>query len=220
MPRPRHGTRNTVAGLFFPLPPMRPAERCSFVAALTGHGQEARRVAPARPGRPGEELLGTSVQSARISTLRRRRRGSWASVTFVARMWSAAVLDLALPARSMMASGSPDAVWPCSAKAVSGWPNVFCQVGAVWSFSNAVTMVSSISTGIRGQRPEPFPGSGPGKADRLQCPRRVRGRTATRRETTGSEATGSNSSSGNFGDDIAEISRHDAKQITTSRTAQ
>ena len=46
-------------------------------------------------------------ESARISTLRRRWRGSWASASRVASIWSAAVFDPALPARSTMASGSP-----------------------------------------------------------------------------------------------------------------
>ena len=59
-------------------------------------------------------------ESARISTRRRRWRGSWASASRVASMWSAAVFDPALPGRSMMASGSPDPAAPWSAKTVSG----------------------------------------------------------------------------------------------------
>ena len=46
-------------------------------------------------------------ESVRISTRRRRRRGSWASASRVTSMCSAAVFDPALPGRSTMASGFP-----------------------------------------------------------------------------------------------------------------
>ena len=59
-------------------------------------------------------------ESARTRALRRRWRGSWASASRVASIWSAAVFDPALPARSMMASGSPFPAAPWSAKAVMG----------------------------------------------------------------------------------------------------
>ena len=126
-------------------------------------------------------------ESARMRTLRRRWPGSWARASRVISMWSAAVLDPAFPGRSMMASGSPDPSGPWSAKAASGWnPKVFFQVGVAWAFSEyAVTTVASMSTvtsgavrargGVRGQRPGPVAGRGPGGADGLQRPRRVRG---------------------------------------------
>ena len=112
-------------------------------------------------------------ESARISTCRRRCRGSCASASRVTSIWSAAVSDPALPGRSMMASGSPPPSGPWSANAVSGWkPKVFFQVGAACSFSEcAITIVASMSTGISAP---PAPGAA--------CPAssRARSRAAAR----------------------------------------
>jgi len=121
-------------------------------------------------------------------------------------MWSAAVLDPALPARSTMARGSPFPPAPWSAKAVRGWkPKDFFQVGAACSFSEwAITMVASRSTVTS-------PPSAPGAASPASAQTRSRAaaraaRTAfsargrspaswlTSRDTTGSEATGPASS--------------------------
>ena len=55
-----------------------------------------------------------------MSTLRRSRRGSWASASREASIWSAAVFEPALPFRSTMVSGSPFLPAPWSAKAVMG----------------------------------------------------------------------------------------------------
>lgn len=62
-------------------------------------------------------------------------------------MWSAAVLDPALPARSSMARGSPVPSAPWSRNAHSGWnPNPRLNVAAAFSFSLcAVTSVASTS---------------------------------------------------------------------------
>jgi hypothetical protein len=63
-------------------------------------------------------------------------------------MWSAAVLEPALPGRSSTDSGSPVPVGPWSTKLHSGWwPNPFLNVGAAPSLSVcAVTSVASTST--------------------------------------------------------------------------
>ena len=122
--------------------------------------------------------------------MRRRWRGSWASASRAASMWSAAVFEPAFPGRSTMASGSPFPSAPWSAQAVIGWnPKVFFQVGAACSFSEcAITMVASRSTvtrpavragrGVPGQRPGPLPRRRPRGPDRLQRPRQVRGQRA------------------------------------------
>ena len=62
-------------------------------------------------------------------------------------MWSAAVLEPALPLRSIPASGSPVPAPPWSTNASSGWnPNPRLNVGAACSFSEwAVTRVASTS---------------------------------------------------------------------------
>jgi hypothetical protein len=121
-------------------------------------------------------------------------------------MWSAAVLDPALPGRSMMASGSPEPSAPWSANTVSGWkPKVFFQAGAACSFSEqAVTMVASTSSGTS---PPPAPGAAApasahtrwraaARADRIAVSDRgaSAAKTAISRDTTGPEATGPNSS--------------------------
>jgi hypothetical protein len=141
-------------------------------------------------------------ESARNRTLRRRCRGSCARASRAASMWSAAVLDPALPGRSTMASGSPLPAPPWSAQAVIGWkPKVFFQVGAARSLSEcAITMVASRSTVTSAPS---APGAAPAAsaharsraADRAaRIARSDRGRSAASelisRDTTGSEATG------------------------------
>ena len=108
-------------------------------------------------------------ESVRTSTLRRRCRGSCASASRVASMWSAAVFDPAFPGRSTMASGSPFPPAPWSAQAVIGWkPNVFFQVGAACCFSEcAITIVASRSTVTR-------PPSAPGAASPASAQARSR----------------------------------------------
>ena len=141
-------------------------------------------------GTPRSAISGTRAsrrRSARTSLA--RRRGSWASDSRVASMWSAAVFDPAFPARSSRASGSPLPACPWSAHAVMGWnPNVFFQVGAASCFSEwAITIVASRSTvtsppprraRVPGQRPGPLPRRRPGRPDRLQRPRQVPGQLA------------------------------------------
>ena len=59
-------------------------------------------------------------ESARISTFRRSRRGSWAIASRGASMWSAAVFEPALPGRGTMTTGSPFPASPWSVQAVMG----------------------------------------------------------------------------------------------------
>ena len=126
-------------------------------------------------------------ESARISTRRRAAFGSCASASLVAAMWSAAVLDPALPGRSMMASGSPDPSGPWSANTVSGWkPIGFLPrrrgllLIRVRGHDGRVD-VHRDQPAVRarrrgpGQLPGPLPRRGPRGPDRRQRGRRVRG---------------------------------------------
>ena len=145
-------------------------------------------------------------ESVRISTRRRWRRGSCASASRVTSMCSAAVLDPALPGRSMIASASPAAPAPWSANAARGWnPNVFFHVGAAFSLSEcAITIVASMSTGISdpsapgARSPASVQARSRAAARALRIARSARGASAASavisRDTTGSEATGPASS--------------------------
>jgi len=116
-------------------------------------------------------------------------------------MCSLAVLDPALPGRSMMPSASPAPPAPWSANAASGWnPNVFFHVAAAFSFSEcAITIVASISTGISdpsapgARSPASAQARSRAAARALRITPSARGRSAasalTSRDTTGPEAT-------------------------------
>lgn len=62
-------------------------------------------------------------ESVRISVCRPSRRAlrSCARASRAVSMWSAAVLEPALPGRSRAATGSPDPAWPWSTNATRGW---------------------------------------------------------------------------------------------------
>ena len=124
-------------------------------------------------------------ESARTSTLRRRRRGSWASASRAVSMWSAAVFEPGVPGPQHDGQRLPVPV--CAVVGPGGHrmkPKVFFQVGAACSFSEcAITIVASRSTvtrpavragrGVPGQRPRPLPRRRPRGPDRLQRPRQV-----------------------------------------------
>lgn len=144
-------------------------------------------------------------ESVRISVCRPRRSrfGSWARASLVASMWSAAVLEPALPGRSKPTTGSPDPSRPWSTIPISGWcPNVFFQVAVASCFSEcARTRTPSMSTITC-----PLASGAASPANRHTCSRTsaraVRSAARTRcppdagllisRETVGSEATGPN----------------------------
>ena len=92
-------------------------------------------------------------------------------------MWSAAVLEPALPGRSRAATGSPVPAGPWSTNATSGWwPKVFFQVAVASCLSEcAMTSTPSMSTitwpsasgaSRAGQRPDTCADFGPRRADR------------------------------------------------------
>jgi hypothetical protein len=79
---------------------------------------------PGLRGEPVQKLVRPAAGAGPDQHLAPQARGSWASASRAASMWSAAVLEPAFPGRSTMASGSPIPSAPWSAQAVIGWKAV------------------------------------------------------------------------------------------------
>jgi hypothetical protein len=116
-------------------------------------------------------------------------------------MWSAAVLEPALPLRNSPANASPPATSGRSKKHSSGWnPKVFFQVAAAFSFSLcAIVMVASKSSRSSSVRSGPAPAAHAASRATARA-RRTAGRwspsiRSSTRHVVGIEATGPNRSS-------------------------
>lgn len=135
--------------------------------------------------------------------------GNCANAFLTTVMWSAAVFEPALPARSSIATGSPVPSPPWSTNAHNGWnPKPRLKVGAACSFSEcAVTRVASRSMISGWYSSMSSSGARSPAADHAAVRTAARAvsiadraisasaaRVAIKRDTVGSEATGPNTS--------------------------